>query len=158
MRLPVSKLSDHIFNMVSQLKEAKCRLQKECVADIEFNEEMTIEVELVPDGGFNAVQRHSTETKGVAVTTESRPTITETSTELAHQVTSQESAATVVRTEERVGEDTVTSKSENPYTRTTSKTGGGSTGTKNTEHTSGEEERIINSGGVIQNEIFNYGT
>lgn len=150
MRLPVSQLDSLIFEAVSRLRDAACRLARENVADIQIvDDEITIQVELVPDGGWNAISRTTVSEEGEQTTRENRPEMTETQVQDAAVSTTVEQAAVIQRTETRTAQESLQTRTEQPWLKRSTKIEQPTTSTEQTEHTTTHQSQRANNGGDV---------
>lgn len=150
MRLPVSKLSELLVAAVTQLRDAQCALSRGCIADVDLvDDEFTVTVELVPDDGWNAIVRESTQVAGEQTTLEDRPEITETTQKDAAEAVTIEQSAVITRTEVRTSAASVQQRTENPVTRSVRKTEDGSVMEDTATHETTQNSGRVNNGGDV---------
>jgi len=73
MKIIVDKLAETLSAMVAQMKQAQCDSRCNGVAEIEFDDEIAITVELIAPGGMNLLELTETSTQAPVVTLTDNP-------------------------------------------------------------------------------------
>lgn len=68
MKIRMENLATHLVALARQLRDARCQAQADGVAVLRFDEEITIQAEIVVDGGLNALIRPEVTINGPGVT------------------------------------------------------------------------------------------
>jgi hypothetical protein len=153
MRLPVSQLAALLTDTVRQARDAACELSRQGIATIGL-EEFMVEVELVPDGGWNKIERRQEETPGKQTSSELRPTTRTTTIQGPATTEVIQPAVTSRRTETRTSTESRVTKTDGPVTRTTERGAASQTSTKTATHESQTEDAKDNRGGDVVNQDY----
>lgn len=151
MKIPASRVAELIESTVVGMRDAMCALAKKGIT-IQYDDEIVLELEIVPDDGFNAITRTSQDNAGTKVSIESKPASVITTVEDAYTVVQIDGKAEVTRTETRTGTETTRTERRDPSTRTTEQTQDAQNSTRTSEATVHSENGQDNRGGdtVIQ--------
>ena len=68
MKIQIEHLGAQLVALAKQLREARCQAQKDGVAVLRFDEEITITAEIITTGGLNAFIRPDVTVSGIGVT------------------------------------------------------------------------------------------
>lgn len=151
MKIPASRVAELIESTVVGMRDALCALAKKGIT-IQYDDEIVLELEIVPDDGFNAITRTTQDNSGTKVSVESKPANVITTVEDPYTVVQIDGKAEVTRTETRTGAATTRTERRDPTTRTTEQTQDAQTSTRESEATVTSTNRHNNLGGdtVIQ--------
>ena len=148
MKIPADKVAETIIAMVQGLKDAQCTLAKGGIT-LQYGDEITVEMEVVPADGFNAIERVMTDNSGEQVRLEERPEMVTTSVEDGFVSVTEESAAVTVRTEQRSAKPSIRETVEKPRSRTSTNGAAEEKVVSDSEHTMKEESGQDGIGGNV---------
>ena len=148
MKIPASLVSKTIQDFVLAARDAQCALAKAGV-QIQYGDEIVLEMEVVPDGGFNAIQRTTEDRAGSSTKREVRPATVSTTVESEQITKSVETAGPATRRETRNSAASTRTEVTQAHVKASQSTQGGSVTTTESTHTVESTSGQDNRGGDI---------